>query len=188
MPYLAFEERWIDVSPLVATAAQVPEPLVARGLLHLAQVCVMFDRARYADMLLASAFGPDIAPKVRPALVACGVIAEDRDGWWPTPRPKRLPEPVVREREAKSPVVYFVRAPGGLVKIGFTSRIGHRIGCLQTGQPAPLELLASLPGTRPDERRLHTLFAAARRTGEWFEATPDLLAYIEKARTLGRLH
>jgi hypothetical protein len=76
--------------------------------------------------------------------------------------------------------VYFA-AVGGRIKIGWSKKVGTRIAQLQTGNAEPIELLGVLPGGRFHERRLHQQFAAARLSGEWFAATPDLLAFIESA-------
>jgi Meiotically up-regulated gene 113 len=35
-----------------------------------------------------------------------------------------------------------------------------------------------VPGTLQTEREIHAKFAAHRLHGEWFEATPELLAFI----------
>lgn len=77
--------------------------------------------------------------------------------------------------------LYFLQSgPGGPIKIGFTSRhVSARLAVLQVGNPHPLELLRSVPGNREDERKLHARFASARVTGEWFQPSPELLAFIE---------
>lgn len=75
--------------------------------------------------------------------------------------------------------IYFLAAPGtGKVKIGWAVNPKHRLACLQTGSPVPLEMLRIMPGVRLDEGRLHARFASARTTGEWFNLVPELEAYI----------
>lgn len=79
--------------------------------------------------------------------------------------------------------VYFARV-GDRIKIGWSRKVGTRLAQLQTGNAAPVELLATQPGGRTVERRLHEMFAAARVSGEWFAATPDLLAHIADLRVI----
>jgi hypothetical protein len=66
------------------------------------------------------------------------------------------------------------------VKIGFAANVTSRIRGLQTGCPAPLRLVASVPATTADERRLHhETFPAYREHGEWFRREGDVAAWIE---------
>lgn len=80
--------------------------------------------------------------------------------------------------------VYFAQA-GDRIKIGWSRNVATRIATLQTANADPLHLLATVPGARSLERQLHERFAAARLSGEWFEATPDLLAYIGSLQSAG---
>jgi hypothetical protein len=75
--------------------------------------------------------------------------------------------------------VYFAKA-GDRIKIGWSRNVGARIAQLQTGNPAPVQLLAAIPGARARERKLHTLFAEHRVSGEWFRDDPELVAYIAR--------
>lgn len=78
--------------------------------------------------------------------------------------------------------VYFVRAQhSGLIKIGRASDLKTRFRGLVTMSPEPLTLAAICPGAE-HERGLHHRFAGDRAHGEWFKATPRLLAYVETAR------
>lgn len=76
--------------------------------------------------------------------------------------------------------VYFVQAgEGGPIKIGWTGGSpSARMAALQTGNPELLQLLASAPGAVEDEKALHARFAAARMSGEWFRAVPELVAFV----------
>lgn len=83
--------------------------------------------------------------------------------------------------------VYFIQhgGPEGHIKIGTTTSNPYaRLRTLQTGAPEPLVLLAAIPGNLLLERELHERFAAirTRENGEWFHATPELLAFIEGAQ------
>ena len=71
-------------------------------------------------------------------------------------------------------MIYFIRSETGAIKIGFSTTPERRLSAMQTGSPVRLELLAVMPGTKQDERRLHARFKAQRGRGEWFSPSPDL--------------
>lgn len=74
-------------------------------------------------------------------------------------------------RKRHAPSIYLVLCPAlNAVKIGRTTSIGVRLKHFRIGSPAPLELVALIPGTAEDEKRLHERFAHARSHGEWFRA------------------
>lgn len=86
----------------------------------------------------------------------------------------------VRARRRDREIVYFLRA-GDFIKIGKTTDdTGNRVASLQTGCPFPIEVLATIRGGRRREARLHKTFAALRAHGEWFHASPMLLAFIAR--------
>jgi excisionase family DNA binding protein len=78
--------------------------------------------------------------------------------------------------------VYFVEAgENGPIKIGHTdASVASRISWLQTGSPVPLRLLASMPGDRDVEAKLHGKFVNTRIRGEWFERTETLMRIIRR--------
>lgn len=79
------------------------------------------------------------------------------------------------------PLVYFIRAQTlGLIKIGSTVDLGHRLVCLQTGSPDKLELIGAIcaDDAFKIEERLHREFADVRTHGEWFQPSAELLALI----------
>lgn len=93
----------------------------------------------------------------------------------PTTPPKALPPP--------SSWVYFIQSgDGGPIKIGWSEEPEKRIASLQTAHPEKLRLLAVTPGDASTEAGLHAEFSAARKTGEWFEPVPELLAHIRACR------
>ena len=94
-----------------------------------------------------------------------------RGGTFNVTQIKRLPQ---------NPVVYFVQAEAGAIKIGNTKYLDWRMDGLQGQSPVALTLLATMPGTRSDEFRLHAKFAEHRLHGEWFSPHPDILAEIER--------
>ena len=76
--------------------------------------------------------------------------------------------------------IYFIQAgDDGPIKIGITKNVESRREGLQSGSPIVLSLLCAIPGTRANERMLHTHFADDRLHGEWFNPHPELLEYIE---------
>lgn len=84
-------------------------------------------------------------------------------------------EDAIAQRDGSS--VYFAAA-GDRIKIGWSRKVANRIAQLQTGNPEPVMLLATMPGGVSKERELHRRFAHARLAGEWFTATPDLVDFI----------
>lgn len=81
-------------------------------------------------------------------------------------------------------MVYFLQL-GSAIKIGYTTRpIKDRIRSLATGMSEPPILLASLPGDRALEKRLHRRFEYYRLRGEWFLDSLELRQWIN--RELGR--
>jgi hypothetical protein len=85
-----------------------------------------------------------------------------------------------RQRPDGRGQVYFIEALGlSRIKIGFTARDPlDRLRALQTAAPARLRLLATFSADPEDERRLHGVFSDERVKGEWFTATPRLLAFV----------
>lgn len=56
-----------------------------------------------------------------------------------------------------------------LVKIGTSLNVEERLRSIQFMSPVPLRLLWKTPGDAELETRLHQLFQARRRHGEWFD-------------------
>ena len=81
------------------------------------------------------------------------------------------------------PGVYFVRS-GDFIKIGFASNLDTRKRELQCGNPTEIELLATLPGPRSLEKRLHSLFAQHREGGEWFRVNDRLTDFLTSLRAI----
>jgi hypothetical protein len=84
-----------------------------------------------------------------------------------------------KDAKPTSQSVYFIEAAGtDLVKIGIAAVPKDRLRELQTASPHKLSILATMPGGKVAESRLHRHFAASRATGEWFHRTPELDALI----------
>jgi len=79
-------------------------------------------------------------------------------------------------RDYRPSVVYYVIF-GDRVKIGTTSELTNRLANLPYD-----ELLAVEPGGRELERQRHNEWATAHIRGEWFHATPELLAHAYRVR------
>ena len=75
-------------------------------------------------------------------------------------------------------LVYFIEG-AGRIKIGIAKNIEERFRVIQTGSPVPLTLITSIPGGHKLEKELHERFEHLLCHGEWFEAAPELMRYIE---------
>jgi hypothetical protein len=72
--------------------------------------------------------------------------------------------------------VYFLR-DGDRIKIG---TMASRVKGGQSMNPRELVLIGSVPGDRQLEVGLHRKFRHLHVRGEWFEATPELLTFINE--------
>lgn len=79
----------------------------------------------------------------------------------------------------RSSVVYFIRdASAGTVKIGCTTASKARISQMQCHNSGALEIMATIDGTREDEKALHTQWKHLKIRGEWFRLTDELSEFI----------
>lgn len=83
-------------------------------------------------------------------------------------------------------VYFYQEQGGGPIKIGKGDDPRKRGAALQTGNPRPLVLLHTIPGSHAEEGMLHRRFAHLRIRGEWFRADAELLSYIETLKAGGR--
>lgn len=81
-------------------------------------------------------------------------------------------------QEQRPGKIYFIHRPG-FVKIGFTIDVRTRFMQLQSNFVEPLKLLGSCDGTPEIEKFIHWMFRSQRLSGEWFEASPHVLAVVE---------
>lgn len=73
----------------------------------------------------------------------------------------------------KQSLVYVIQAQGtSLCKLGVTTDVKARFRTIQTGCPHKCIILATWPGSKRLETKLHNHFAEYRREGEWFELPP----------------
>lgn len=75
--------------------------------------------------------------------------------------------------------IYFIKCEDR-VKIGFTNDLKSRLPCLQTGSPFPMEILFAMPGDVAKEKALHKQFSKYHITGEWFQYSEPIEAYINQ--------
>lgn len=72
-------------------------------------------------------------------------------------------------------VIYALRI-GGFIKIGWTSDLNKRM----RQYPPDTTLLAVMPGTRKDEKRIHRRLAVHLAQGrEWFAMTPPVMEWVK---------
>lgn len=98
-------------------------------------------------------------------------------------KPEEAFEPAIARR--RSPVngwVYFALAEdSGRFKIGKAKDVEKRLKSVQTGCSEELSVYGVLPAVDPlaMERAIHKRFAHWRIRGEWFEATDEILDFID---------
>lgn len=101
----------------------------------------------------------------------------------PTPAEKaEATFPAIRIAAEIPGIIYILQAPPIMpVKIGFTraAELTYRVKSLQTGCPYPLLIIAQTTGLPAREREIHALLDADRLTGEWFDWTPRVRAFVE---------
>ncbi len=84
-------------------------------------------------------------------------------------------------------MIYFVWDSGSnFVKIGVSDDPEARLDGLQTGNPNPLFILATMPGGEDVEAGLHVQFASLRHGGEWFRPNPEFMWFIHSIASKGR--
>jgi hypothetical protein len=75
-------------------------------------------------------------------------------------------------------MIYFI-TDGEYIKIGYTRMYPiARLKELQTGNPKPLKLLATMVGGLSLEKELHNKFKPYKAQGEWFISSGEILEYI----------
>jgi hypothetical protein len=75
-------------------------------------------------------------------------------------------------------VVYFIRmGSDGPIKIGTALDVRKRLAALDCG-PYGLELLGTVPGDQPLEKRIHRALVAHRLRHEWFRPDPEILTFV----------
>jgi hypothetical protein len=71
------------------------------------------------------------------------------------------------------PVAYLIIAPSvGMVKVGSTSRLKHRLASYNTQSPVPVSIWCAVTGCGRHhfiENRVHCILSEFRDHGEWFK-------------------
>ena len=76
-------------------------------------------------------------------------------------------------------MIYFIQSGSdGPIKIGMSTNPERRLKELISLAPGGLRLLATVPGGKAKEIKLHKQFAEDCFQGEWFQPTPALLSFI----------
>lgn len=77
-------------------------------------------------------------------------------------------------------MIYFIQAANGRgpIKIGVSIRPEKRLVSIQLISPTRLKIIKTLKGGQDQELALHHHFAHLRLHGEWFEAAPELVDFI----------
>lgn len=94
---------------------------------------------------------------------------------------QRRSEPNNPRKKEREDTIYIINS-AHYIKIGFTRNIDQRIHALRTSSPLDVELVASFPGTKDDEKELHAMFNHIRVRGEWFHAHRDIRRWLKSKR------
>lgn len=78
--------------------------------------------------------------------------------------------------------VYFA-ASNGRIKIGYSRNVASRMKDLAGANPHELEVIATIPGGRALEAKIHAALAAHRLKHEWFEDCAEVRAAPERFRS-----
>jgi hypothetical protein len=98
----------------------------------------------------------------------------------------RVRNAVARLPAKRQRYVYVVRSgKAGAFKIGIAWDVERRLCGLQTTSPRQLRLIHHEAGGGKVERAAHKALAAHRLKGEWFRPHPEVLAFVEKVKTIG---
>jgi hypothetical protein len=91
-------------------------------------------------------------------------------------------------RKPKTGYVYLMRNADGLHKIGHAKNPDSRRSALQKYYGFPITLIhcAFTWDSHPAERLLHEVFASQRIYDEWFDLTPDDVAWICEIREISQ--
>ncbi|EGJ31224.1 MULTISPECIES: GIY-YIG nuclease family protein [Moorena] len=75
--------------------------------------------------------------------------------------------------------LYFILDKGrNAIRIGYTTNPNGNIRGLETKSVKTLELIKIIPGSAKMETEFHRKFQHLRISGEWFDATPEVMRYI----------
>ena len=82
-------------------------------------------------------------------------------------------------------MIYFIQAgDNGPIKIGASSSPREHVKILQQGNHQELNLIAQIPGDRSLEQKVRADLEEFERGRKWFDATDEVLDYIEKIQVV----
>ncbi len=82
-------------------------------------------------------------------------------------------------------MVYFIQAgANGPIKIGASTVPQIHLNRLQQGNHEALKIVAEIPGEQNLEKKVRDDLKAFERGRKWFEATDEVLDYIEKVQSV----
>lgn len=76
--------------------------------------------------------------------------------------------------------IYSIGDGSGLVKIGWSVDPIKRLAFLKTSSPLDLKLVGIIPGTREQEREIHTLLRPWRVRREWFRYAGAVAEFVKR--------
>jgi hypothetical protein len=85
----------------------------------------------------------------------------------------------VKDSNAKTGFIYFLKAENGFIKIGISGNVEERMNELISNSPVKVELLKTVEGNQKMEKELHEKFKKYRNHGEWFKSSETLMKYID---------
>jgi len=84
--------------------------------------------------------------------------------------------------KSRATQVYFIRAGGSRVKIGYAANVTRRLVALRHPLLPALKLLGTIPGGKKEEGALHARFKEYQIAGEWFRLEGRLAEYVAELR------
>jgi hypothetical protein len=83
-------------------------------------------------------------------------------------------------------MIYFVQSgKAGPIKVGVATNLGKRLLSLQSGNPQPITVLATCPGSFAEEKAVLDTLWRERLQGEWHKPSALVHGFIEVVRLKG---
>lgn len=137
----------------------------------------------YSERYLESLSYPQLADLAIKTRLRAGVCASGNGDPRFAARLEQLSRHLRQPHGMAQRMIYLIAA-GDRVKIGIAKDPSKRLASLQIGSPERLDLIATFPGSRKTEARLHERFKRYRLAGEWFRVHGHLRRFVE---TLGKV-
>lgn len=91
-------------------------------------------------------------------------------------------EPPARFVKSQPCHVYFMRV-GDWIKIGHARNVTRRVTEVQVHCPLDVTLLVSVAGDATMERIVQRKFQSFRCRGEWYQAAPEIIEFVEQLKS-----